>query len=115
MKVYPKIAHEILLIRAIFILEVYAYLVVAVTCKIRSSHAGLSVTEDGSRKSDNTTGCSLKVISSKNNQHKILDFQANADCMDKPTYLPRTRRYCNEKDHTNGVADWGATRLVRDR
>ncbi len=40
MLVYPKIAHEALLIRAIFILEVYAYLVVAVTLKIRSSHAG---------------------------------------------------------------------------
>jgi len=30
---YPKIAHEVLLIRAVFILEVYAYLVVAVTLK----------------------------------------------------------------------------------
>ena len=44
MLVYPKIAHEVLLIRAIFILEVYAYLVVAVTLKIWSSHAGLSET-----------------------------------------------------------------------
>ncbi len=33
MLVYPKIAHEVLLIRAIFILEVYTYLVVAVTLK----------------------------------------------------------------------------------
>ncbi len=34
MLVYPKIAREVLLIRAISILEVYAYLVVAVTLKI---------------------------------------------------------------------------------
>jgi len=40
--IYPKIAHEVMSYQAIFILEVYAYLVVAVTCKIRSSHAGLS-------------------------------------------------------------------------
>ena len=31
MAVYPKITHKVLLIRAVFILEVYAYLVVAVT------------------------------------------------------------------------------------
>ncbi len=35
-------AHEVLLIQAVFMLEVYAYLVVAVTYKIWSSHAGLS-------------------------------------------------------------------------
>ena len=33
---YPKIAHEVVLLRAVFILEVYAYLVVAVTLKKRS-------------------------------------------------------------------------------
>ncbi len=42
MMVYPKIAHEELSSRAVFILEVYAYLVVAVTLKTWSSHAGLS-------------------------------------------------------------------------
>jgi len=38
---YSKIAYEVLSFQAFFILEVYAYLVVAVTCKVRSSHAGL--------------------------------------------------------------------------
>ena len=42
MAVFPKIAHEVLLIRAVFILEVYAYLDVAVTYKIRCGHAGLN-------------------------------------------------------------------------
>ncbi|MCF6188285.1 MAG: hypothetical protein L3J49_12530, partial [Desulfobulbaceae bacterium] len=36
MAVYPKIAHEVMSYQAIFILEVYAYLVVAVTLKTRS-------------------------------------------------------------------------------
>ena len=38
MLVYPKIAHDVMPIRAVFILEVYAYLVVAVTLKTRSLH-----------------------------------------------------------------------------
>ncbi len=42
MKVYLKISHEVLSFRAVFILEVYAYLVVPVTLKIWPSHAGLS-------------------------------------------------------------------------
>ncbi len=52
MEVYLKIAHEVMSYQAIFILEVYAYLVVAVTLKTRSlrfapliwsSHAGLLI------------------------------------------------------------------------
>ncbi len=34
MLVYPKMTSEVVSFRAIFIVEVYAYLVVAVTCKI---------------------------------------------------------------------------------
>ncbi len=52
MMVYPKIAHEVMPFRAVFMLEVYAYLAVAVTLKTRSlrfapltwsSHAGYMI------------------------------------------------------------------------